>query len=143
MLTNNFIKIFILIISIANCLAIVRYKNMIKQVTTLSEDYFINYGCWCGLKFQTKNYKDVIDYCCYEHAICIQNQIEEFRCSKTAHYNYRATTGTVLCTDSEGSCKHNMCTCDKHLSECFFKNIQNYNPFNKFEKLYTRISACR
>ncbi|XP_052066914.1 acidic phospholipase A2-like [Mytilus californianus] len=87
-----------------------------------------DYGCYCGIGGGGTPL-DGLDGCCKAHDDCWGN-VESFWCRPyLVGYQYKIINGkTVDCEDSDGTCKYNVCMCDKWFIDCV--HINTYNPEN-------------
>ncbi|XP_045154985.1 phospholipase A2 group V isoform X1 [Echinops telfairi] len=106
-------------------------KSMIEKVTgkTALTNYGF-YGCYCGWGGQGTP-KDATDWCCWVHDHCY-GRLEETSCNiRTQSYKYRVTWGLVTC-ETGTFCQTQLCTCDRKLVHCLWRNLRSYNPIYRF-----------
>ncbi|XP_051882073.1 basic phospholipase A2 acanthin-1-like [Pristis pectinata] len=93
-------------------------------------DYF-DYGCYCGFGGQGKPL-DAVDGCCRLHDICYGKLESEGHCHwyqspYWTHYTWSCSRHQSLsCSDPSDTCAWAICTCDKHLADCFSRS--SYDP---------------
>ncbi|XP_078083917.1 basic phospholipase A2 PA-12C-like [Mustelus asterias] len=129
-----------------------RWKRHLDQLGSMIEcrvgggrwlsrlDYF-DYGCYCGFGGEGVPL-DAVDRCCWQHDVCYGKIDSEGLCSWYEYpywtqYSWRCNHGSYLtCTDRKDTCSRAICTCDKHLVDCFSK--AKYDPelkgINKAER---------
>jgi hypothetical protein len=101
---------------------------------------FSQYGCWC---FQSFDYdfwkgqgypKDGIDKTCRKLSLCYHCIAQDFEeCNPESTYSFVGLEDVVTkdrviqCLDEEGSCKRNICECDKKFAEGLRNEAQTFN----------------
>ncbi|CAF1180545.1 unnamed protein product [Didymodactylos carnosus] len=109
---------------------LLQFGSLIQHVTNTSALNYIGYGCWCGFGGSGQP-MDATDECCKNHDHCYEKyDTGMFGCFPyTATYAWKVDehTGTVQCVDQEGTCKYNVCMCDKTVSECYHRNLATFN----------------
>ena len=120
-----------------------QFYNMITAVTGFNPlTTFNGYGCWCGLGGFGKPI-DEIDSCCLVHDQCYSD-VERQGCSPKLFniYSYTAKRGYVECKDAQGTCNYKICTCDKNVADCYYKNLNKYKSANRFTSSQ-KLQQCK
>uniref|UniRef100_A0A8D2AKB3 Phospholipase A2 n=1 Tax=Sciurus vulgaris TaxID=55149 RepID=A0A8D2AKB3_SCIVU len=111
---------------------IVNFHTMISLVTrkNAASSYGF-YGCHCGLGGKGAP-RDATDRCCAAHDCCYY-RLEKRGCgTKLLKYKFKYRGGKVVCEANQGSCRKQLCQCDKTAAYCFAKNRKSYNRKYQF-----------
>lgn len=83
------------------------------------------YGCHCGAGGKGTP-KDATDRCCAAHDCCYKRLVKRGCGTKFLSYKFSYSKGAIKCA-KQGSCKTQLCECDKAAAYCFAKNKKSYS----------------
>lgn len=77
---------------------------------------------------------DATDACCQAHDKCygdiLDSRANIFSCSpyfSIYKWNLDPVTRLPVCEDQPGSCAHQVCECDRIVTECYKQNVNTFN----------------
>ncbi|XP_070604751.1 otoconin-90 [Erythrolamprus reginae] len=111
---------------------LLNFVSRMKCVTGVCPRDFEDYGCAC--RFEMEGFPvDEVDSCCFQHRKCYEEATEE-ECTwdpTKITMNVSCLTKNISC-ESEDSCEHLLCNCDKEAIECFLHSPVN-SSWNDFD----------
>ncbi|XP_051027770.1 phospholipase A2, membrane associated-like [Acomys russatus] len=110
---------------------LLNFRKMIEIKTGKNaETSYGFYGCYCGVSGRGAP-KDATDRCCFVHDCCYK-RLDESGCgTKFLTYDFTSEGNNIICAD-QGSCKKQLCECDKAAAECFAQNQKSYSLKYRF-----------
>ncbi|KAJ7338143.1 hypothetical protein JRQ81_010757 [Phrynocephalus forsythii] len=105
--------------------ALLNFVSKLKCVTGICPRDFEDYGCAC--RFEMEGHPaDEADDCCFQHRKCYEEATEEECTWDPAKITMDVTCATKNITcESEDSCEHFLCNCDKTAIQCFLHSSIN------------------
>uniref|UniRef100_A0ABM5GDE7 Otoconin-90 n=1 Tax=Pogona vitticeps TaxID=103695 RepID=A0ABM5GDE7_9SAUR len=99
--------------------ALLNFVSKMRCVTGICPRDFEDYGCAC--RFEMEGHPaDEADGCCFQHRKCYEEAMEEECMWDPARITMDVSclTKNITC-ESEDSCEHFLCNCDKAAIQCF------------------------
>ncbi|XP_038643427.1 acidic phospholipase A2 E-like [Scyliorhinus canicula] len=112
----------------------INFQNIVDCVSpTLLDQFYSNYGCFCGIGEYGNQPVDDFDRCCQVHDDCYR---EVGRTGCPRYYMWHSSTcenGIRKCPDFSvmsryAECVQKMCDCDIEVALCFKENKDKRNP---------------